>query len=621
MSITPRGINILEAYTWYRKGQLLVNRRYQRKLVWTVEEKQKLIDSILLNYPLPLIFLAETKRSQYEVIDGLQRLNAVFSFIETGYSREDGRYFDLKEFPAAKEEGEKGSFQPKRPHFDTISRSDCIKLLGYQLAVTVFSAEDEQKINEIFSRINSSGRRLSGQERRQAGVTSGFSDLVRELSHEIRGDDSSAVLELFNMPMISIDTKRENHGYKISAEETFWCHHGILSTKQLRRSDDEEMTADIAASILLNRPFARSRKNLDKLYSDGSVGGSKEAETIETRLQQYGNKKIRAEIKSLFHLIDKTVKTCSKRRGFLKKRFWGDGKKSSESIKADFHALFLAFYELVVKEGKYPENSRAVLTALKGAHSTLKIPTKDAKPGERQKNIDKIKGLIQKFFVKKEPRQLLHGEGLTIDLENSFRRSKIETAHYEFKQGLLSLESPRTFNKNIIKKLAETACGMANISPNKEGYIHIGVADRLQHADKIKKTDSIVPKKVNGFYAVGIDREAKIQNKTLEQYVNFFVSEFKKTKLSEPLKSSVLKNMDIINYYGFSVIRLKIEPQFQVSYSDDQCFIREHSHTKRAVGPEQEKVTSLFNEAVAKKASVSSKNSSQKIREKSGKKK
>ncbi len=53
MSITPRGSSIQEAYTWYRDGKLLVNRRYQRKLVWTVDEKQKLIDSILLGYPLP----------------------------------------------------------------------------------------------------------------------------------------------------------------------------------------------------------------------------------------------------------------------------------------------------------------------------------------------------------------------------------------------------------------------------------------------------------------------------------------------------------------------------------------------------------------------------------------
>src|SRR5215831_12754075 len=39
-------------YNWYRDGALYVNRKYQRKLVWTLIEKQKLIDSILRGYPI-----------------------------------------------------------------------------------------------------------------------------------------------------------------------------------------------------------------------------------------------------------------------------------------------------------------------------------------------------------------------------------------------------------------------------------------------------------------------------------------------------------------------------------------------------------------------------------------
>ncbi|MBQ1112928.1 DUF262 domain-containing protein [Streptomyces sp. C3-3] len=62
-----------------------MNRRYQRKLVWTVEEKCDLIDSILSDLPIPLILVAEISGeggTSYELIDGMQRLNAIFSFIE-----------------------------------------------------------------------------------------------------------------------------------------------------------------------------------------------------------------------------------------------------------------------------------------------------------------------------------------------------------------------------------------------------------------------------------------------------------------------------------------------------------------------------------------------------------
>ncbi len=59
MSSAPRGMAIQEAYRHYRDGNLWVNRKYQRKLVWTTEEKERLIDSILKGYPIPLLLLAE----------------------------------------------------------------------------------------------------------------------------------------------------------------------------------------------------------------------------------------------------------------------------------------------------------------------------------------------------------------------------------------------------------------------------------------------------------------------------------------------------------------------------------------------------------------------------------
>lgn len=75
--------SIQSVYTWYREDRLYVNRRYQRKLVWTLEEKQKLIDSILKKYPIPAILIAEKedKQEAFEIIDGLQRLHAILSFI------------------------------------------------------------------------------------------------------------------------------------------------------------------------------------------------------------------------------------------------------------------------------------------------------------------------------------------------------------------------------------------------------------------------------------------------------------------------------------------------------------------------------------------------------------
>lgn len=102
MAIVARGMLITEAYRDYKNGKFIINRKYQRKLVWTIEEKQKLIDSIVRGYPIPLILLAHTKDDKYEVIDGMQRLDAIFTFIDNKYSVGEDFYFDTNEFQTSK---------------------------------------------------------------------------------------------------------------------------------------------------------------------------------------------------------------------------------------------------------------------------------------------------------------------------------------------------------------------------------------------------------------------------------------------------------------------------------------------------------------------------------------
>ena len=589
MSTAPRGSGIYELYGWYKDGKLLVNRQYQRKLVWTVVEKRKLIDSILSGFPLPLILLAKNKDNNYEIIDGMQRLNAIFSFIETGYFINNKEYFDLEESARARQAQEEGLFQPPKGDYNKLSKKKCEALLSYPLAVTIFDSPSNIQITEVFSRINSSGRQLSNQEKRQAGVVSDFSNLIRTISSDIRGDVSKQLLKFSEMPVISIETKREQHGYGINAEETFWCHHGILSTKNLRESDDEDLIADISASVLLGTPLNRSKEVLDTIYR----GNDKKYDRISNELRRHAATH-KHQIKNVISLIDNTVRKCDSSPKFLRKTVMGKH-SSASSIKTPFYAIFMAFFDLIVKESKFPENNQKILKALKNLNQKLNIQTHHVTTDIRQQNINMVKGLITSGFVSKEPSQLFHGPGLALDFENSLRRSKIEAPHYEFKQGLLQLESnKRKFDAKLIIKLAETACGIANIGPNTIGFIHIGVADRKEHADKIKTLDSIEPVKVDGRWVVGIDREAKLQKKNIEQYVDFFISEFKKVNLSEALKKNILRNIDSIEYRTLSVIRIKIESSNEVSYVNKKCFVREGSHTKPVDGADLEKVFRRF---------------------------
>ena len=62
------------SYEDYRNNQYLVNRRYQRKLVWELEEKQAFIDSLANGYPVPLFLFAKCVykgQDRSEIIDPL----------------------------------------------------------------------------------------------------------------------------------------------------------------------------------------------------------------------------------------------------------------------------------------------------------------------------------------------------------------------------------------------------------------------------------------------------------------------------------------------------------------------------------------------------------------------
>lgn len=199
------------AYEDYRNELFLVNRRYQRKLVWDVSEKRAFIDSLLHGYPVPLFLFSKSdyrEVNRFEIIDGMQRLNAIFSYIENEFALENGHFFDLSSTALTKDLSDKKKLEQKSPILD---RSECVKIVSYELPFSIYDEKDSDIIDEVFRRINSNGQHLSRQEIRQAGAISEFADLVRRISTKIRGDVSHEdILLLSNMKDISIS--KDEHG-------------------------------------------------------------------------------------------------------------------------------------------------------------------------------------------------------------------------------------------------------------------------------------------------------------------------------------------------------------------------------------------------------------------------
>lgn len=588
MSITPRGMSVQEAYRNYRDGKLIVNRKYQRKLVWNLSEKQSLVDSIMKDYPIPLILLAEdSSQNSYEIMDGMQRLNAIFAFIENHFPIE-GRYFDTDEFSRAKQLAAEGVFSAVNKGTNVfLAPSEVADFLDYQLAVTVFPAGGEDKTTDVFGRINSGGRQLSLQERRQAGMVDDFSMLVRKLASEIRGDTSREILPLSEMPEISIDSVRADLGYELKAEEIFWCKQGIMWTRQLRESEDEEIIADICASLALGQPIARSKELLDSYYDSPT----NEYEQLRRSLSSYGVDRLYEEVKVTLSILREIIDEYSSENNALRSVI---NPGSTNPIKTAFYTLFMAMHQLVIVEELSPDSSINIMAALKNLQSDIKTTAKYSKTEDRVRNIDKTKGLISRHFVKKDPPMLRHGAGLALDLENSLRRSKVETGRYECKQGFVDLSPNRSEDKNLPNKILETICGIANLGPDADGFIFIGVADKKSDADRIENLDGVDYVTVGSRYVVGIEREFQQLKCDHESFVNRILSFIRNSDLSDTLKHQVLTQVDYVDYKGMSVIRIRIPAQKEISFLGDVAYTRENSSTVEAKGKKLLAINGLF---------------------------
>jgi hypothetical protein len=565
--------SVQSIYAWYDEGKLFVNRRYQRKLVWTLAEKQKLVESVLRKFPIPAILLAERDSGSYEIIDGLQRLHTLISFIETAFPTLDDKYFDINQFPNAKRRADEGNFT-SRTGASYITPREVTTFLDYSLAISVMRGSTEAEIDDVFSRINTYGHRLSDQERRQAGVQDDFSNLIRELACDLRGDASSDILSLGQMPSISVDLPKTKHGYGIVAQEIFWVEQGILSSTDLRDSMDEQCLADIAASIIGGSLVDRSKDALDSIYDASNLENAR----IVRALDSYGAEKFSSELK---YCIDQLLKVCragtpSKLRNII------FDKPSMNPFPAAFAILMIALHESLISDQKTISNYGDVKKAISGLYSRIETSRRSTAPEERRKNVDTIKGLISSYLVAGKAKDI-YGAHSTTDIDSTIRRSEIELPHYELKQGMLKLQQPRSIDNGVTDKVIRTICAIANNGKMRGGSIIIGVTDKDSDAARVKQLDGIEPRKVGSRYVVGVKREATALNQKPEDYFARWKNAIRNSALSQPLCDSVLSNMDYNDYYGLGLIVISIPAQASMSFVGDDAYWRNGDETVQAV--------------------------------------
>ncbi|OOP72601.1 hypothetical protein CBEIBR21_15195 [Clostridium beijerinckii] len=535
------GENIQRVYEWYINGKFLVNRKYQRKLVWTINEKRKFVDSITREYSVPLFLLAavsKDNKTYYEIIDGMQRLDAIFSFIQgdVQLSDEFNGYFDLATMALTKQLMDEGKLSQKQP---VLAREICTKIANYPLPFSITNFDDKH-VEEIFRRINSNGRQLSHQDLRQAGAIGEFPNLVRKISSRIRRDYTiTDILELSDMRKISLSNYKLNYGIDLS--EVFWVKHGIITIKNMRESRDEELVAQILGYMIMGKDISPTSHALNIIYRN-EEDPSNFAEEINSKIIRLGSKDIEDTFMKVMDEIDKILRIANKTYSGL--LFKSEGKAKVRS----FQVIFLVLYKLM-QEDKIVSNYDGLIRKLNDLGSTeLKdLGENDWDKEKREEKILAVMGIISSYFKVVVKTEDIQNEWVE-KLENMLIQSNIEQQMFDFKIGLYNIKKEVQYNDKCLKKIIKTLTAMANTKPGKVGYVFLGIADNSSDSELYKNIYSSEAIEFNDFYITGIKDEAVKSSITLDKYWCKIREAIDKEPIDDLTKSYILRNMKQINY-------------------------------------------------------------------------
>ncbi|MCM3718129.1 GmrSD restriction endonuclease domain-containing protein [Fictibacillus phosphorivorans] len=167
-----KDFSIREFQAMKQDGELELQPEYQRNFVMDSARASKLIESVLLDVPIPVIYLAEENDSVYSVIDGQQRLTTFISFLEGKLP--DGKDFNLTGLKVLKEYN--------RKQYIDLPKEMQMKIKKTTIHTIIIKNESHENIKfEIFERLNTGSIKLNEDEIRNTIYRGPYIKLLSEL--------------------------------------------------------------------------------------------------------------------------------------------------------------------------------------------------------------------------------------------------------------------------------------------------------------------------------------------------------------------------------------------------------------------------------------------------------
>ncbi|SFT74535.1 Protein of unknown function DUF262 [Lishizhenia tianjinensis] len=242
-SIPANSVKLIDLYNKIVSGSLITGPDYQRKLVWKKQHKYAFIETILLNFPFPEVYIASADLDLNElqakevVVDGQQRLTTIVDYIQGVNDFENQRTVKS---------------------FDDLSEQDKRDFLNYLIPVKDLKDIGEENIIEVFKRINSTNYSLNSNEVLNAQYGGGefaiFSKMIADKAYEPQLSETS------------IDLVQEQRFFV----NQFFEKNRIFTDNDIKRMFDSQYIMLLSSTVLEGHYFGRSTKINDYLerYND-----------------------------------------------------------------------------------------------------------------------------------------------------------------------------------------------------------------------------------------------------------------------------------------------------------------------------------------------------------------
>lgn len=180
ISSMPADFTLETLHQKWRSGDIGLP-EFQRGYVWSSAQASRLIESFMMGLPVPPVFLAAGDGGGLDVIDGMQRLTTVFSYLDGRYPEagpQRGKKFQI--------EGINENSRLYGMTFWDLGDDDQRRLKNTTLRATIVTHNGPDDggpaLCEIAERLNAGGTRLEPQEIRSCLFAGGLADLLRSLN-------------------------------------------------------------------------------------------------------------------------------------------------------------------------------------------------------------------------------------------------------------------------------------------------------------------------------------------------------------------------------------------------------------------------------------------------------